>query len=198
MASFTSLSVMLCVLFYVSAVVSMPKIQKRIIGGQDADSGQFKYMVGISPETVYQQWFICGGAIIHENFILTSAGCAEDYVERPEKLNAILGSPKYDSDDEYPSVGISGIVLHPEYNSEFIYNDIAILRTEQPMEFNHAVGPIALPGLDVTSENDINAVFTGWGLLEVTELEKFINISELANNSFFSLCFNFIGLGKSG
>lgn len=44
---------------------------------------------------------------------------------------------------------------HPSYSSVTHVNDIALVRTDQDMEFSRAVGPVCLPFSDV-SNNLVN------------------------------------------
>ena len=57
-----------------------PKSQ-RIFGGTAAEDGQFPYMVDLS--VLYRDKFyhICGGALIHSNWIITAGHCAY-YVQK--------------------------------------------------------------------------------------------------------------------
>lgn len=160
-------SLVLCTVLCVNAAVVNLKIQKRIVGGSDARPNQFRYMVGISTQIGFTQWFICGGAIISAHNILTSAGCVADYVKQPTKLTAILGSPSYGENDDFTEAWIEKIILHPQFISEHLINDIAILRTTEPMTGVNEVVPVELPGVDVTNENGIKAFVSGWGLLNV-------------------------------
>ncbi|XP_054720212.1 clotting factor B-like [Uloborus diversus] len=40
---------------------------------------------------------------------------------------------------------VSSILLHPRYEKRYYYNDIALLRLEQPVQFNDYVMPVCLP-----------------------------------------------------
>lgn len=40
---------------------------------------------------------------------------------------------------------LARIYIHPEYTADGDKNDIALIRTSRPMQFNEAVGPVCLP-----------------------------------------------------
>lgn len=166
MASF---KVNLLIAFIICVIVNADAalIKPRIAGGSDAEPNQFRYMAGIATQTDFFQWFICGGAIISERHILTAASVVKDYVERPKKLTAVLGSPSYGPNEEVYVVHIEKVILHSEFNNKHLSNDLAILITKENMIFTEAIQPIALPSADLTDENGLKAVVSGWGLLKV-------------------------------
>jgi secreted trypsin-like serine protease len=52
-------------------------INQRIIGGQEAYAGQFPYMAAIYKSTS-DGTFFCSGALINNQWILTSAYCVDE------------------------------------------------------------------------------------------------------------------------
>lgn len=53
-----------------------PLVDWRIVGGQDADDGQFPFIVSLRLSGSHS----CGGSIINESYILTAAHCISGYV----------------------------------------------------------------------------------------------------------------------
>lgn len=49
---------------------------QRIFGGTVAKDGQFPYMVDLSVHYREKFYHICGGALIHSNWIITAGHCA--------------------------------------------------------------------------------------------------------------------------
>lgn len=158
------ISLVVCTIFYAEAALIKP----RIVGGSDTESDQFPYMVGLFKPTSIFQWFIGGGVILSDRLILTSAGAVKDYVEDPEKLSAVLGSPIFADHAAYV-ISIAEITTHPDFDEEHLLNDLAMLRTAEKIQFSEAVYPVAFPSHDSTNVNGLTAVITGWGYVNVSE-----------------------------
>lgn len=168
MASFKAIiliSLVLCIALCADA--RQKSIKPRIVGGKDVSPNEFKYMAGIATQSTNFKWFICGGAIISERHILTSAGVIADYIETPQKLSIILGSPSYGENDMVNVAHIMKIVTHPNFKEDHLLNDIAVVLLKESIVFSETIQPIALPETDVTSDNGLIAVVTGWGLTKV-------------------------------
>lgn len=166
----------LCAVLCANAALINPKsfaIQPRIVGGSETKPDQFKYMVGIVAHTSVFQWFICGGAIISERHILSSASVVADYVREPQKLSAVLGSPSYGSDVKIAH--FEKVILHTKFNSKHFLNDLAILKTKENIIFTEAIHSIPLPIADVPKGNGVIAVVSGWGLFKVRCEQFFCN-----------------------
>eukprot|EP00545_Synedropsis_sp_CCMP1620_P003094 CAMPEP_0119014758 /NCGR_PEP_ID=MMETSP1176-20130426/10374_1 /TAXON_ID=265551 /ORGANISM="Synedropsis recta cf, Strain CCMP1620" /LENGTH=266 /DNA_ID=CAMNT_0006967997 /DNA_START=30 /DNA_END=827 /DNA_ORIENTATION=+ len=95
------------------------EFQSRIVGGGNAPSGAYKFMVS---------WDGCGGSLIAPNLVLTAAHCAGPN-----------GSVRIGSD----FMGSGGVVRsvttqckHPNYNDETVDNDYLILQLAQPVDTN--------------------------------------------------------------
>lgn len=142
-------------------------IKPQTVGGKNAQPDQFRYMVGLSTKTDYLASYIGGGAIISDRHILTSASIVENYLKKPEDLITVLGIPNLGVN--FSIVPIEQIILHPDFNSKYLYNDLAILRTfhDEKIIFSASIQPIALPDADQTNES-LLATVTGWGLLKVS------------------------------
>lgn len=153
----------LCSAFFTDAAILKP----RIVGGKDASKNQFQYMVGIRADTTAFQWFICGGAIISDRFILSSATILKDYVQYPRRLTAILGTPNYGTHQIVDAADIEKVILHPDFDPADLLNDLAILQTIERMIFSKTIQPIDLPFTNAPDVSGLQAVVTGWGLLSV-------------------------------
>lgn len=61
------------IVFLVRAITAQHISPVRVIGGSDAQEGQFPYQVSLRVRGLH----VCGGTIISNDFILTAAHCVE-------------------------------------------------------------------------------------------------------------------------
>ncbi|XP_053623182.1 serine protease snake-like isoform X2 [Plodia interpunctella] len=140
----------------------MHNADELIVGGVDAAKGEFPHMalLGFGAELKYVQW-LCGGAIVSENFILTAGHCIYTRDSGPVSYAMVGILKRYDEVDSTKVHKIKNILKHPEYKAPVKYNDIALLEVETPIK----LGPYTVPAcLHVGgSVKDDIASATGWG-----------------------------------
>lgn len=61
------------IVFLARAITAQHISPERVIGGSDAQEGQFPYQVSLRVGGLH----VCGGTIISSHFILTAAHCVE-------------------------------------------------------------------------------------------------------------------------
>ncbi|RWS11937.1 Clotting factor B-like protein [Dinothrombium tinctorium] len=133
----------------------------RIVGGTEAYPGEFPWSVAIFEKTLDGKLVhICGGSILTDRFILTAAHCFSGSVN-PSNYVIGVGSSFLHKTVKHE---IEKIILHPDYESSFYYNDIALIETEKPLTFNTLVRPVCLPFNNKIASGDQVSV-AGWGLL---------------------------------
>lgn len=146
----STIAVLACLLAVASA---LPKHNARIVGGSPIARGQAPYQVSL--RTQMNQHF-CGGAILTQNWILTSGHCVNG--RQPADIIAVAGSVSL---REGTGHQVSQIFLHPEFQFEGLKNDIAVVQIESRFVFNMIVQPASLGGEYINK--DLNAMLTGWG-----------------------------------
>jgi len=73
-----------------------------------------------------------------------------------------------ESDDPSPAdYKVVERVVHPKYNSTYVYNDIALFRLEEEVKFSEHVRPVCLN--TVQNLNFDMATATGWGRTSTSE-----------------------------
>lgn len=147
----------------VCAILLNVACDERIIGGQFAAKGQFPYQVALRNNT---GGHVCGGAIVHSRFILSSGNCVQ--YSTVQNISAFVGAYSLTDGTRHE---LNRITRHPNFNWALRSNDIAVLRTVKPIEFNDFVQPIALPTAAV--EKGRVVLVAGWGTIYVSSLNRY-------------------------
>merc|ERR1719414_43914 len=137
-----------------------PNLNHFVVGGVEARPNSLPWQVGMGQDGWGQG---CGGSIINKNTIVTAAHCVKPGVS----YYVIVGQhKKYGYYDKYYKQHvIREVIIHPDYRSVTRF-DIAILKTEEEIEFNDGVQPICLPPSDQEyAEDDTMFLASGWGSL---------------------------------
>lgn len=139
-------------------------IQGRIVGGKNANRGQFPYHVQLAYTTAFHSF--CGGTIISTRHILSAAHCIQMFKNDSTELFAILNRAHL-NDADFTAIQIAKAYDHPKYTNESFRFDISILLTHQEIKFNDFIQSIQFPTIDYTKRSGDEAVIAGWGRLWV-------------------------------
>lgn len=113
----------------------------RILGdAHEAEFGEFPWMLGILRNQAYQ----CGASLIHPQVALTAAHC----VFSPGNYKIRAGEWNWEETNE--AIGhqdrfIKKIIIHPDFQEQTLWNDIALIILNEPFELSENVGVICLP-----------------------------------------------------
>ncbi|KAH8254645.1 hypothetical protein KR032_011511 [Drosophila birchii] len=105
--------------------------------------GQYPWMVGIFTG---RQKFLCGGTLIHPQLVVTSSHNVVN--ETVDTLVARLGEWDLNSVNEphiHQSRRIKEIIMHPEFDPQVFFNDIALLLLDEPVQLAPHIQPLCLP-----------------------------------------------------
>lgn len=131
----------------------------RVVGGEDAEKGQFPHQV--SMRSRFSNSHFCGGSIISKRFILTAAHCTQDLNAYPVNVYVVVGALYRLSGGI--KMALDKIVAHQKYSHRRIKNDISLLRTVNEMVYSKSVKPIALPTEIPPFNGDLDVIVSGWG-----------------------------------
>ena len=147
-----------------SSSCGLPKnitVVRRIVGGRKALPGEFPYQVALQSWSLWSGYrFFCGGSIINENWVLTAGHCIRGQSIRG--LRIIVGATNQ-QDHQGNSFYVERAIVHEDYNSWTVENDIALLKTTHSMtgtskDFSNT---ICLPKSNASFDGE--AGVTGWG-----------------------------------
>lgn len=138
------------------------QLAARIVGGKDAEEGQFPYQISL--RTTLQRAHFCGGSILTKRFLLTAAHCTQGAYANPRNIYAVVGALRRLSGGV--SVKLNKITAHEKYNPYRILNDVSLLRTAEEITFTDVIQPIALPSADLPADSQV--LLSGWGRTSVS------------------------------
>lgn len=155
-----------------NGVIFPLSVSDRIYGGDVAEPGQFPYQVSLRVKTPIGMYHSCGGSIIASRFVITAGHC---YDENREYL--VLVGTHSSLFEDGTSYAVQKWFRHEDYLEDLeadnhkLYNDIALIKTKEKIEYNEFVAPIALH--PKSFDEGIIAVTLGWGTSDVSVVDSF-------------------------
>ncbi|XP_045465057.1 uncharacterized protein LOC123674181 isoform X1 [Harmonia axyridis] len=144
----------------------------------DSEFGEYPWQVAILKKDPKESVYVCGGTLIDALHIITAAHCVKTYTNYD--LRVRLGEWDVNHDVEfYPYIerDIAAVTVHPEFYAGTLYNDLAILRMDKPVDYNKYphISPACLPN----PRDDYTGTrcwTTGWGKDAFGDFGKYQNI----------------------
>ncbi|XP_071534322.1 chymotrypsin-2-like [Panulirus ornatus] len=139
-------------------------LDERIVGGEYTADGDFPEVVSVMTRPLIGEGqHLCGGLILNENHVLTTATCVLGRGARDLKVVAAGSDLSGSGDEEVRNV--QKIFIYDFFDSVTKENDLAVLRTSRNFVFVQGlVGPGLLPETG-TAEPSSGTIVTvaGWG-----------------------------------
>ncbi|XP_028325946.1 suppressor of tumorigenicity 14 protein homolog isoform X2 [Gouania willdenowi] len=135
----------------------------RIVGGQNADYGEWPWQVSLHFMTYGH---VCGASILSDRWILSAAHC---FVTNDRSYMIPSNWQTYSGmQDQYKQDGVQlrkvkRVTPHPDYNQMTYDYDIALLELSEPLEFTNTIQPICLPSSSHVFPAGMSCWVTGWG-----------------------------------
>ena len=144
-----------------------PEAEPRIIGGSEATIQDAPWQVSLMRAAEANPFYAsgCGGSIISAEWILTAAHCV-DSLGSPSELQVTAGVATLPNSNtaSVPRYSVERILIHPEWDWNTNYADIALLKLREPLPLNSTtMAAITLPTFSGWPAAGTPALITGWG-----------------------------------
>ncbi|XP_062543869.1 clotting factor G beta subunit-like [Armigeres subalbatus] len=161
--------------------IRQDKTRSLITSAYDVQPGDYPWHTAIYQE-VPIRLYICGGTLVGQSVVITSAHCVTVPGLRTaraiDELVVKVGKHLLDVEGDHEHErGLSSIIIHNEFSSDKHDNDIALLITKEPVQYGKFVQPACLPVFSLTSDNIVGTI-VGWGF---TEKKNISNALKAAN-----------------
>ncbi|KAG0433479.1 hypothetical protein HPB47_019890, partial [Ixodes persulcatus] len=134
-------------------------IQPRIINGLKVPSNRFPWNVFLEVDGKSNTRAHCGGSIITIRHIVTAGHCMVVKGGLAQRYNVFYGHVTLARTEKMEG---SEYVIHPKYDDNNLYNDIAVLVLPSPLVFSASVSAICVPTKPLSIEGSTGVV-SGWG-----------------------------------
>lgn len=139
----------------VTAVAESDKLHANIVGGMEAQPGEFPFIVSL--QEGYMGHF-CGGSLIKKNWVLTAGHC----VTGTTIDKVVIGLHDMTKTAGTESLKVKRVIRHPKYNAQTTDYDFALLELASDSSFQ----PIDLNPTEIdipTAGDSIMTTVAGWG-----------------------------------
>ncbi|KAL5282077.1 CLIPB9.2 family protein [Megaselia abdita] len=145
---------------------SIHSITKRVIGGTYSRSNEFPWMVLLEYQKGVNMQNGCGGVLINKQFVLTAVHCLNN-----KHLGQLISVKLGVHNQLYNGtrMRVERTILHEDFHENdngILFNDIALLRLENNIDYSSSIYPICMPFMtDYYQAPELGTNFTvaGWG-----------------------------------
>ncbi|XP_057365164.1 brachyurin-like isoform X2 [Daphnia carinata] len=136
----------------------------KIVGGVETAPHEFPWQVFLVLHKTNDESFACGGSLISDRWILTAAHC----LINTNLIHITLGAHDLEDEGEVHQERYTSreYLIHPDWDSETLHADIALVRLPATISFSKYIQPVCLdspsdPAVDYVNDT---VLLTGWGL----------------------------------
>lgn len=138
----------------------VPNRSTRIVGGEETEVNEYPWLVGLANAQSSSDKPFCGASVYNDEWIITAAHCATF----PSFSYKVLLN-MWDWNNGPTAIvrrSVESIVVHPNYSSSTLDNDIALMKLSEKVDFGTGIKPVCLPSpsADFTGQS---ATAVGWG-----------------------------------
>uniref|UniRef100_A0A147BBW4 Putative trypsin-like serine protease n=1 Tax=Ixodes ricinus TaxID=34613 RepID=A0A147BBW4_IXORI len=143
-----------------SATCGTPNLNKRIVGGENANPDQWTWMAALLRRETGTHY--CGGVLISNRYVITAAHCTVGL--KATNITVRLGAYNIrESEPNAVDIEVSRLRQHPRFMQDTFMNDISVLRLKHSVKFNEHIRPVCLPMRRTDTFFKKQATVLGWG-----------------------------------
>ncbi|XP_053319777.1 acrosin-like [Spea bombifrons] len=144
----------------------------RVVGGKDAEPGNWPWAVSIQEDVDNEYFHLCGGVVLNNLWVLTAAHCFKDRGNDYHTWRLVFGANQLsDMGTKAQIRAINEKIQHENYNPETESNDITLLRLNKPLIFDDYTQPACLPAKQAILDKMDECYIAGWGVLKEASTE---------------------------
>ncbi|XP_067320421.1 cationic trypsin-3-like [Anolis sagrei] len=141
---------LLFIFAFLGAAVAAPFDNDNIVGGNPCKNNSVPYQASLNAG-----YHFCGGSLIHERWVLSAANCYKP------RIQVRLG--------EYNLMGVKAweqlvlsekVIRHPKYKTQFLDNNIMLIKLRDPAKLSSRIAPIGLG--DGCAASGTNCLISRW------------------------------------
>merc|ERR1712142_1434704 len=122
---------------------TFPPTLTKVVGGDDVRENSFPWQVSLQYKSGSSFYHTCGGTLISSQWVLTAAHC----ISSRNTYRVYLGKHNLKNNNEAGSIALSPekIVVHPQWDSYRIRDDIALIKLAMPVTFSDSIMAACMP-----------------------------------------------------
>ncbi|XP_063799672.1 transmembrane protease serine 13 [Pseudophryne corroboree] len=147
---------------YLSLRCSDCGLQKmsRIIGGTQANAGEWPWQISLQVHTTKGYEHICGGTIISNQWVVIASHCFSSNVPL-NYMRVVAGTISLAQSRSYS--GIAAFIRNEDYNTDTDDYDVALIKLKEPFTFSATIQPACLPMTNQDFNPNTKCWITGFG-----------------------------------